>query len=81
MSNSCLRESISSSRYLSMLISNDIFQSHYMYNMLKWTCTFGVKYVPADLGRWHIGTAWADIMVGDRPVKEGHRQTHEEGIS
>ena len=52
---------------------NDIFQSHYTYNTLKRMCTFGVKYVPANLSRWHVGTVWADIMVGDRPIKEGHR--------
>ena len=55
-------------------------QSLYTYNTLKRMCTFGVKYVPADLGRWHVGTVWADIMVGDWPIKEGHRQTREEGI-
>ena len=53
--------------------SYDIFQSHYTYNTLKRMCTFGVKYMPADLGQWHVGTVWADIMVGDQPIKEGHR--------
>ena len=58
-----------------------IFQSHYTYNMLKRMCTFGIKYVPADLCRWHVGTIWADIMVEDWPIREGDILTCVEGIS
>jgi hypothetical protein len=44
-------------------------QSHYTYNTLKQMCTFGVKYVPVDLGRQHVGIIWADIVVEDQPSR------------